>query len=309
MLYVLVPLRGSLLTALGTARPQPLSLGGNGPARPSTTRGSPRRSSRRRRWRASPRRRRTASARRTWWRLRDQTLDSLNAYGTQHGQHGAEELHRPVRDVRDAAPHAAAWPPRQPERHQGRLAATPQIQAALILSSDEGDARRRGALELRRRQRTTRGLANEIAGQHVGSREHRQDDAVGIAPANLQNQVTFVMSNGFGRTGWSRATTPTGASTTTDTTSRQDDRAGSQGSAIGGPTLAAERRPGAASGSSEYAALPIDSSTGLDRPRATSCTARRWRRWDGTLAAAVDPASVISQNILSGTVVKPALAS
>ena len=85
---------------------------------------------------------------------------------------------------------------------------------------------------------------------------------------------------------------------------------GVRGSVIGGPTLAAGAAPGGGSGSSEYAALPIDSSTGLGSPSGDIVYGETMASMGRTLAAAVGiPASVIAQNILSGTIVKPALAS
>ncbi len=152
------------------------------------------------------------------------------------------------------------------------------------------------------------GLAAEIAGHQSGVASIAKM-MQGIAAANLQNQVTFVMSNVFGRTMVNGF----------NANGRQhNDRhhvtvmigPRVRGSVIGGPTLAQGAAPGGGAGSSEYAALPIDSSTGLGSTSGDIAYGDTLQSMGRTVAAAVGiPASTIAQNILSGTVIQPALTS
>ena len=85
---------------------------------------------------------------------------------------------------------------------------------------------------------------------------------------------------------------------------------GVQGSVIGGPVVAKGAAGGGGQGTTEYAALPIDSSTGLGSTSGDIQYGDTLQSMAKTLAAAVGiPSSTISQNILSGTVLKPALTS
>jgi hypothetical protein len=126
-----------------------------------------------------------------------------------------------------------------------------------------------------------------------------------IASANMQDQITFVMSNVFGRTMVSGQ----------NADGRQHNPGhnvtlmigpGVQGSVIGGPVLA----PGGQNGGMEYAASPIDSSTGLASSSGDVAFGDTLNSMGKTVAAAVGiPASVISQNIVTGKIIGPALAS
>jgi hypothetical protein len=81
-----------------------------------------------------------------------------------------------------------------------------------------------------------------------------------------------------------------------------------RGSVIGGPTLAQGAAPGGGGGSTEYAALPIDSSTGLGSASGDIAFGDGLTSMARTVATAVGiPDGVIAQNILSGTAVKAAL--
>jgi hypothetical protein len=85
---------------------------------------------------------------------------------------------------------------------------------------------------------------------------------------------------------------------------------GIQSSVIGGPTLAQGAAGGGGQGTTEYSALPIVSSTGLGSTSGDIVYGDTLQSMAKTLAAGVGlPSSIISQNILSGTVVPAALVS
>ncbi len=297
-----------LSTALGTVRPQPLSLGGNGAGEAIFYQGQPQAF-------LTPTTLASVLAppsnglgAANLVALRDQTLDSLNAYARSMGNTAQKNFIDQYATSVIAAPHAAAWPPRQPERHQGRLAGLADPGRAHSLS-DEGDARCRGARELRRRQSWRHGARERDCGSHVGSREHRQDDAghrVGQSaePGDLRDVERLRADDGQ-RLQRQRAPAQRPAPR------HGDDRAGNQ--------RERHRRADAGGGSGARGRFGEQRVRGaahrfVDRARIVLggdiVYGETMASMGRTLAAAVGiPASVISQNILSGTVVKPALAS
>ncbi len=296
-----------LSTALGTVRPQPLSLGGNGAIEAIFYQGQPQAF-------LTPTTLASVLAppsnglgAANLVALRDQTLDSLNAYARSMGNTAQKNF---------IDQYATSVSQLRTLQHGllGSLSAIKdnsqdsQIQAALVLFQMKVTPVVTVHVNFGGDNHGDTGLANEIAG-HTSGVASIGKMMQGIASANLQDQVTFVMSNVFGRTMVSGY----------NANGRQhNDRhhvtvmigPGVRGSVIGGPTLAAGAAPGGGSGSSEYAALPIDSSTGLGSSSGDIVYGETMASMGRTLAAAVGiPASIISQNILSGTVVKPALAS
>jgi hypothetical protein len=294
-----------LSTALGTVRPQPLSLGGQGaieaifykgqpqafltPTTLASVLGSPA----------------NGLGTANLVSLRDKTLDSLNAFARSQGntvqKNFIDQYATSVTQLR--------------QLQQGLLGSLStikddspdsQIQAAIILFQMKVTPVVTVHVDFGGDNHGDPGLAKEIAGHQagVGSIAKMMQ---GIAAAKLQNNVTFVMSNVFGRTMVNGF----------NTDGRQhNDRhhvtvmigPGVKGSVIGGPTVAQGAAPGGGAGSTEYAALPIDSKTGLGSTSGDIVYGDTLQSMARTLAAAVGmPSSTISQNILSGTVVQPAL--
>jgi hypothetical protein len=143
------------------------------------------------------------------------------------------------------------------------------------------------------------GLATEIAGHQAGMAT-LATMAQGLAAANLQDQVTFAMTNVFGRTMI--------ASKNTDSRQHNESHhvtvmigAGVKGSVIGG---VAQPTP-----NDEYAALPIDSATGAGSASGDIGFRDTFASMGKTLSAAVGLSDdTIKNNILTGTVIKAALA-
>jgi len=296
-----------LAPALGTVRPQPLSLGGEGAIEAIYYQGQPQAfltPTTLASVLAAPKNGLGAA---NLVALRDQTLDSLNAFARSQGNTAQRSF------IDQYATSATQLRTLQ----QGLLGSLStikdnsqdaQIQAAIILfqmkvtpvvvvhvgfgGDNHGDT----------------GLAAEIAGHQAGvSSIAKMMQA--LSTANLADQVTFVMSNVFGRTMVNGF----------NANGRQhNDRhhvtlmigAGVKGSVIGGPTVTQGAAAGGGQGTTEYAALPIESSTGLGSASGDIPYGSTLPSMAKTLAAAVGmPADTISQNILSGTVVRPALTS
>jgi len=296
-----------LAPALGTVRPQPLSLGGQGAIEAIYYQGQPQAfltPTTLASVLAAPKNGLGAA---NLVALRDQTLDSLNAFARSQGNTAQRSF------IDQYATSATQLRTLQ----QGLLGSLStikdnsqdaQIQAAIILfqmkvtpvvvvhvgfgGDNHGDT----------------GLAAEIAGHQAGvSSIAKMMQA--LSTANLADQVTFVMSNVFGRTMVNGF----------NANGRQhNDRhhvtlmigAGVKGSVIGGPTVTQGAAAGGGQGTTEYAALPIESSTGLGSASGDIPYGSTLPSMAKTLAAAVGmPADTISQNILSGTVVRPALTS
>jgi hypothetical protein len=290
-----------LSSALGTVRPQPLSLGGQGPIEaifyqgqpqafltPTTLSGVL----------AAPA---NGLGSADLLGMRDETLNSLNAFfrarGNTSQRNFIDQYATSVTQLRTL--------------QQGLLSSLgaikdnsqdSQIQAAIILfqmkvtpvvvvhvgfgGDNHGDP----------------GLYTEIDGHGKGMASIAKMMQA-LTAANLQDQVTFVMSNIFGRTmvsgqnGDGRQHNP-GHNVTVII------GPGVQGSVIGGPGLS----PTGQNGGMEYAALPIDSSTGLGSPSGDVVYGDTLNSMGKTVAAAAGlPDAVISKNVLSGAVVPAAL--
>jgi Protein of unknown function (DUF1501) len=295
-----------LATALGTVRPQPLSLGGQGaieaifyqgqpqafltPTTLATVLGSPSNG--------------LGSA--NLVSLRDQTLDSLNAFARSQGntaqKNFIDQYATSVTQLRTLQQSLLSSLSAIKDNSQDS-----QIQAAIILFQMKVTPVVAVHVSFGGDNHGDQGLALEIAGHQTGVASIAKM-MQGLAAANLQNKVTFVMSNVFGRTMVNGF----------NADGRQhNDRhhvtvmigSGIQGSVIGGPTLAQGAAPGGGAGSTEYSALPIDSTTGLGSTSGDIAYGDTLQSMAKTLASAVGmPSSIISQNILSGTVVTPALA-
>lgn len=296
-----------LSTALGTVRPQPLSLGGAGAIEAIFYQGQPQAF-------LTPTTLASVLASPTnglgaanLLSLRDQTLDSLNAFARTMGntaqKNFIDQYASSVTQLRTLQQGLLGSLSAIKDNSQDS-----QIQAAIILFQMKVTPVVAVHVSFGGDNHGDTGLANEIAG-HQGGVASIAKMMQGIASANLQEKVTFVMSNVFGRTmvnGY-------------NANGRQhNDRhhvtvmigPGINGSVIGGPTLAPGAAPGGGEGSTEYAALPIDSTTGLGSSTGDIAYGDTMTSMGRTLAAAVGiPSNVIAQNILSGTVVKPALAS
>jgi hypothetical protein len=151
------------------------------------------------------------------------------------------------------------------------------------------------------------GLAAEIAGHKSGVASLVKMTQA-LASANMQDKVTFVMSNVFGRT--------MVAGNNNDGRQHNDRHHVTvmigphvAGSVIGGPTLEAGAAPGGGGGDSEFAAQPIDSATGLGSASGDIAYGDTLNSMAKTLATAVGLSDgTIAQNVLSGTAVKAALA-
>jgi hypothetical protein len=292
---------------LGTVRPQPLSLGGGGAIEAIFYQGQPQAF-------LTPTTLASVLAAPTSGlgtanlvSLRDKTLDSLNAYarsmGNQAQKNFIDQYATSVSQLRTLQ-HGLL----------GSLSAIKddsqdsQIQAALILFQMKVTPVVTVHVGFGGDNHGDTGLATEIAGHQTGVASIAKMMQA-IASANLQGKVTFVMSNVFGRTMVSGY----------NANGRQhNDRhhvtvmigSNVKGSVIGGPTLAAGAAPGGGGGSSEYAALPIDSATGLGAASGDIPYGATMASMGKTVAAAAGlPPSLIAQNILSGTIVHPALAS
>jgi hypothetical protein len=296
-----------LSTALNTIRPQPLSLGGAGAIEAIYYQGQPQ---------AFLTPTTLASVLATpnnglgtanLVKLRDQTLDSLNTYARSLGNTAQKNF------IDQYATSATQLRTLQ-QSLLGSLSAIKdnsqdsQIQAALILFQMKVTPVVVVHVSFGGDNHGDTGLANEISGHQTGVASIAKM-MQGIAAANLQNQVTFVMSNVFGRTMVNGF----------NANGRQhNDRhhvtvmigPRVKGSVIGGPTLAQGAAPGGGAGSTEYAALPIDSSTGLGSTSGDIAYGDTLQSMGRTLAAAVGiPSSTIAQNILSGSVIQAALTS
>jgi hypothetical protein len=296
-----------LSAALGTVRPQPLSLGGAGaieaiyyqgqpqafltPTTLASVLGAPK----------------NGLGAANLVALRDQTLDALNTFARSQGntaqRNFIDQYATSVTQLRTL--------------QQGLLSSLStikddsqdsQIQAAIILFQMKVTPVVAVHVSFGGDNHGDTGLANEIAGHQTGVASISKM-MQGLSAAGLQDQVTFVMSNVFGRTMVSGF----------NANGRQhNDRhhvtvmigAGVQGSVIGGPTIAQGAAGGGGQGTTEYAALPIDSSTGLGSTSGNIGYGDTLQSMAKTLATAAGlPSSTISQNILSGTVIQPALAS
>jgi hypothetical protein len=296
-----------LSTALGTVRVQPLSLGGQGAIEAIYYQGQPQAfltpttlSS----VLAAPK---NGLGTADLVTLRDKTLDSLNAFAKSQGN-----------TVQKSFIDQYATSTTQLRTLQQSLLSTlssikddsqdSQIQAALILFQMKVTPVVAVHVAFGGDNHNDTGLATEIAGHQTGMASLVKMTQA-LASANLSDQVTFVMSNVFGRTMVNGV----------NTNGRQhNDRhhvtvmigSGVKGSVIGGPTLVAGAAPGGGGGSSEYSALGIDSSTGLGSATGDVAYADTLGSMGMTLAAACGlPATTITQNILSGTAIKPALAT
>jgi hypothetical protein len=294
-----------LSTALGTVRPQPLSLGGAGAIEAIFYQGQPQAfltPTTLANVLASPR---NGLGTANLTALRDKTLDSLNAYAKSMGntvqKNYIDQYATSVSQLRTL--------------QQGLLGSLgaikddsqdSQIQAAIILFQMKVTPVVAVHVDFGGDNHGDTGLAKEIAGHQKGVA------SLGammqqLASAGMQDQVTFVMSNVFGRT-MVKGYNANGR--------QHNDRhhvtliigPAVQGSVIGGPTLAQGAAPGGGGGSTEYAALPIDSVTGLGSASGDIAFGDTLASMGRTVATAVGiPDGVIAQNILSGTVVKAAL--
>jgi hypothetical protein len=143
-------------------------------------------------------------------------------------------------------------------------------------------------------------LAGEVTGHQTGVATLAKMMQA-LTDAQLQDQVTFAMTNVFGRT----------MIASQSTNGRQHNEShhvslligpGVKGSVVGG---VAPRAAG-----KEYAALPIDSTTGKGSPSGDVAFSATFGAMGKTLAAAVGLSpDAIAQNVLSGAVIGPALAA
>ena len=296
----------TLSPSLGTVRAQPLSLGGQGaieaiyyqgqpqaflkPTTLSNVLGAPK----------------NGLGKADLTSLRDKTLDSLNAFAKSQGntvqKNFIDQYATSLTQLRTLQQNLLGSLSSIKDDSQDS-----QIQAAIILFQMKVTPVVAVHVGFGGDNHNDTGLAGEIAGHASGvSTIVKMTQA--LASANLQDQVTFVMSNVFGRTMVNGV----------NTNGRQHNDQhhvtvmigkGVAGSVIGGPALMAGAAPGGGGGNSEYAALPIDSSTGLGSASGDIPYGSTLQSMGMTLAAAVGvPVSMIAQNILSGTIVRPALA-
>jgi hypothetical protein len=296
-----------LSTVLGTVRPQPLSLGGNGAIEAIFYQGQPQAF-------LTPTTLASVLAAPSnglgttnLLAIRDQTLDSLTAYARGMGntaqKNFIDQYATSVTQLRTLQQGLLGSLSAIKDNSQDS-----QIQAALILFQMKVTPVVTVHLNFGGDNHGDTGLATEIAAHQTGVASIAKM-MQGITSAGLQGKVTFVMSNVFGRTM---------VSGYNDNGRQHNDRhhvtviigPGVQGSVIGGPTLAQGAAPGGGAGSTEYAALPIDSTTGLGSATGDIAYGDTMASMGKTVATAVGlPSSTISQNVLSGTVVKPALAT
>ncbi len=288
-----------LSTALGTVRQQPLSLGGAGTIEAIYYRGQPQAF-------LTPT---TLSSVLTaptnglgaadLVSMRDRTLTSLNAFFRSQGntaqRNFIDQYATSVTQLRTLQQGLLSGLSTLKDDSQDS-----QIQAAIILFQMKVTPVVVVHVGFGGDNHGDKGLGIEIAGHGTGMASIAKMMQA-LSAANLQDQVTFVMSNVFGRTMVNGANA--------DGRGHNDQHhvtvmigSGVQGSVIGGPTLA--------QGASEYAALPIVSSTGLGSTSGDIAYGDTLNSMGKTVAAAVGlPRSTISANILSGAVVQPALAT
>jgi hypothetical protein len=295
-----------LSTALGTVRAQPLSLGGAGAIEAIYYQGQPQAfltPTTLASVLAAPKNGLGAA---NLVSLRDKTLDSLNAY--------AKSLGNKVQ--RDFIDQYATSTSQLRTLQQGLLSSLgtikddsqdSQIQAAIILFQMKVTPVVCVHVSFGGDNHGDPGLAKEIAGHQSGVASIATMTQA-LASANMQDKVTFVMSNVFGRTM---------VSGYNQDGRQHNDRhhvtvmigAAVKGSVIGGPTVAQGAAGGGGQGNTEYAALPIDSSTGQGSMTGDVAYGDTLQSMAKTMAAAVGlPDSTIGQNILSGTTIKAALA-
>jgi hypothetical protein len=287
-----------LSTALGTVRPQPLSLGGAGTIEAIYYQGQPQAF-------LTPT---TLSGVLTaptnglgaadLVTLRDQTLTSLNAFFKSQGntaqRNFIDQYATSVTQLRSLQQSLLSSLSTLKDNSQDS-----QIQAAIILFQMKVTPVVVVHIGFGGDNHGDKALGIEIAGHGTGMASIAKM-MQGLSAANLQDQVTFVMSNVFGRTMVNGQNT--------DGRGHNDQHhvtvmigSGVQGSVIGGPTLA--------QGASEYSALPIVSSSGLGSASGDVAFGDTLNSMGKTMAAAVGlPSSTIAANILSGAVVQPALA-
>jgi hypothetical protein len=296
-----------LATALGTVRPQPLSLGGQGAIEAIYYQGAPQAF-------LTPTTLASVLAAPTnglgavdLVTMRDQTLDSLNAYARSQGntvqKNFIDQYATSVTQLRTLQQGLLSSLSTIKDNSQDS-----QIQAAIILFQMKVTPVVAVHVSFGGDNHGDTGLATEVAGHQTGVASIAKMMA-GLTAAKLQDQVTFVMSNVFGRTMVNGF----------NANGRQhNDRhhvtvmigSGIQSSVIGGPTLAQGAAGGGGQGTTEYSALPIVSSTGLGSTSGDIVYGDTLQSMAKTLAAGVGlPSSIISQNILSGTVVPAALVS
>lgn len=145
------------------------------------------------------------------------------------------------------------------------------------------------------------GLGSEIAGHQSGVATIIKMTE-GLAAANLQDNVTFAMMNVFGRTMI--------AANNANANGRQHNADHHCtlmiGSGIRGGVVGGVAQPAAGQ---EYQALPIDSSTGQGSSSGDVAFTSTFGAMGQTLAAACGLSqATISNNIVAGTAIKPALA-
>jgi hypothetical protein len=143
-------------------------------------------------------------------------------------------------------------------------------------------------------------LAGEVAGHQSGVATLTKM-MQGLTAAGMQDQVTFAMTNVFGRT----------MIASQSTNGRQHNQghhvslligARLRGSVVGGVAQPAAGK--------EYTALPIDSTTGVGSPSGDIAFGATFGAMGKTLGAAVGlPAANVDANVLAGSVIKSALAS
>jgi hypothetical protein len=295
-----------LATALGTVRPQPLSLGGAGAIEAIFYQGQPQAfltPTTLASVLAAPK---NSLGTANLVQLRDKTLDSLNTY--------AKSLGNTVQ--KNFIDQYASSTTQLRTLQQGLLSSLSsikdnsqdsQIQAAIILFQMKVTPVVAVHVDFGGDNHGDPGLAKEIANTQTGVKTIVNMMAA-LQSANLQDQVTFVMSNVFGRTmvaGFN------------DNGRQHNDRhhvtvmigKGIKGSVIGGPVITQGAAAGGGAGTTEYAASPIDSSTGQASMSGDIVYGDTLQSMAKTMATAVGlPDATVSQNILSGTVVKAALA-
>jgi hypothetical protein len=233
-------------------------------------------------------------------KMRDQSLDALNAFAKSHGQTAQKSFID------------------QYATSQTQLRA---LQAGLLsslsaLRDDSADSQIQAAIILFRMKVTPvvvvhipfggdnhsdGGLAREI-GEHGSGVSTLVSMMKALADANMQDAVTFAMMNVFGRTMVSE-------NVAKDKGRQHNDLhhvsvligRGLRSSVIGGVGLSA--------GAKEYGALPIDSASGAGSASGDIGFRDTFGAMGKTLAAAVGlPGATIDKNVLTGAVVKAALA-
>jgi hypothetical protein len=230
-------------------------------------------------------------------KLRDKTLDSLNAFARSRGNTAQKSL----------IDRYAISVTQLRQLQQSVLSSlsvlkddspASQIQAALILFQMKVTPVVVVHVDFGGDNHGDPGLATEIAGHQAGMATLAGLEQALVA-AGMQDKVTFAMQNVFGRT--------MVAGKNDDGRQHLDSHHVTMlvGPAVKGGVIGGVSKPAS---KDDYAALPIDSKTGKGSPSGDIVYQDTFASMGKTLAAAVGiPEDTIAKNILTGSIVKAAL--